>query len=142
MQIYVLHWKKTLLFTIFWSLNSCCFIRKMERPCAWPTLYIEINGNGDDYPLLSCVFLLWIVLFHHQQCIWSILQKICRSLGVTVPLPHLLTIMLGIKDFRPNNMNFVSPENNDVSVPWTEINLFLPTCWQSFTKKIFNKWKS
>ena len=20
----------------------------MERPCAWPTLYLEINGNDDD----------------------------------------------------------------------------------------------
>ncbi len=22
--------------------------KKMERPCAWPRLYIEINGNGDN----------------------------------------------------------------------------------------------
>ncbi len=31
-----------------WSLNSCCFQRKMEGPCAWPMLYLEINGNDDD----------------------------------------------------------------------------------------------
>ena len=24
----------------FGSLNSCCLQRKMERPCAWPTLYL------------------------------------------------------------------------------------------------------
>ncbi len=22
--------------------------RKMEGPCAWPMLYLEINGNDDD----------------------------------------------------------------------------------------------
>ena len=22
--------------------------RKVERPCAWPTLYLEINGNTND----------------------------------------------------------------------------------------------
>ena len=38
----------TIIGHIIRSLNSCCFQRKMERPCAWPTLYFEINGNDDD----------------------------------------------------------------------------------------------
>ena len=27
----------------------------MERPCAWPTLYLEINGNDDDFVLFDFI---------------------------------------------------------------------------------------
>ncbi len=36
-----------------WSLNSCCFQRKMEK-LAWPMLYLEINGNDDDVCCQTC----------------------------------------------------------------------------------------
>ena len=37
--------KKNLLI----SLKSCCFERKMKRPCVWPTpFFLEINGNDDE----------------------------------------------------------------------------------------------
>ena len=40
--------KKEINKTLSANLNSCCFQRKMERPCAWPALYLEINGNDDE----------------------------------------------------------------------------------------------
>ncbi len=37
--------------TIEWLLESniCCFQRKKKRRCVRPTLYIEKNGNDDDF---------------------------------------------------------------------------------------------
>ena len=29
--------------------------KKMERPCVWPTLYLEINGNDEDIRKLEPV---------------------------------------------------------------------------------------
>ena len=36
------------------STVACRSQRKMERPCAWPMLYLEINGNDDDVCCQTC----------------------------------------------------------------------------------------
>ena len=35
--------------------------KKMERTCAWPTLYLEINGNDDDFESKAVVELVFII---------------------------------------------------------------------------------
>ena len=51
-----------------WCLDSCCFQRKLEWPCAWPHLYLEINCNNDDFVLCNIFFIkinfsLYLIFF-------------------------------------------------------------------------------
>ncbi len=62
----------------------------MERPCAWPTLYLEINGNDDDEYDLFCIYVYGLfVLLRVNDNYVSIKNKhiFSRSSGMIIYHP-------------------------------------------------------
>ncbi len=69
-----------------WSVNSCCFQIKMEIPCAWPTLFIEINGNSDFNASIfkDIIVLVKLTITYIKSSRWTIIVNKTKNLAKVV----------------------------------------------------------
>ncbi len=49
----------------------------MERPCAWPTLYLEINGNDKIFQYIT---MSKDISAYSSESIWNYRQSTCATI--------------------------------------------------------------